>query len=81
MPNMVAKGSPPKGMVFIYFKYEEPFLAASRNLGYSNIWFKFIPLAETFLIGISRFTGCGTEYGINVTQDSAKKPVMINEAD
>ena len=72
MPNIVNKGNPPQGMVFVYFKYNDSVVSASRYNGYNNVWFKFREGDGTHKLGIVRFTGCGTEYGINVTQDSAK---------
>ena len=81
MPNIANRGNPPKGMVFVYLKYGEAVIGASRERGYSNVWFKLRYGEVGRRIGLARFTGCGTEYGIQVDGGDSKFPMTIHEAD
>ena len=81
MPNVANRENPPKGMVFVYLKYGEAAIGASRERGYSNVWFKIRAGEGQLKKGLARFTGCGTEYGIQITGGDSKFPMTIHEAD
>lgn len=76
MPN-IHKGSPPREFVFVYFK--DTAMGASRYGGYANVWLRIRKNANNDLFALKPYTGCGTEYGIEVSVDGNKYPIFTQE--
>ena len=83
MPNVANRENPPKGMVFVYLKNGEATIGASRNPGYNNVWFKLLKDVNTSprKIRLAHFSGCRTEYGIQLDGGDSKFPMIVNEVD
>jgi hypothetical protein len=76
MPN-INRDNPPKGLVFVHFR--DTTVGASRYGGNTNIWLKIRKNANNDFYVLKLYTGCGTEYGIEVTKDLHKHPVFVQE--